>query len=126
MIAIGIGGFVGAILRYAFGLLILSQLILEFPLTTLLINWLGSFVLGWFTFSFIYKSISTFIREGISVGLIGSFTTYSTFSLEVIQLIEADRWLFAMGYIFFSLWGGLFCVWLGERLANKMNEKACV
>jgi fluoride exporter len=110
---VGIGGIIGSLLRY-----LLSQitfpLMSDFPLGTLLVNLLGAFILGWFAGKILpIITISTHIKTGISTGIIGSFTTFSTLSVEVVQLINNSEWSAVVIYIMISLIGGLSLTALG-------------
>lgn len=94
-LAVAIGGCIGACLRF-----LLSEWIGTvhgFPVATLLINCVGSFVLSWlYTISQGRIRIDPNLRIGLGTGLIGAFTTYSTFGVETWQLVRAD----AVGALF--------------------------
>lgn len=111
--AIGIGGFFGAISRY--GLSVLLPNTTNFPTTTLIINLLGCFCLA-YLFSTFTKRTPLVLCMG--TGFLGAFTTFSTFSLETLLLIENSNWGQAFGYCFISVIGGVVCAWLGARLAR--------
>jgi fluoride exporter len=107
VIALAIGGFLGTILRYGFGLWI-QPLSNGFPLGTLIINLIGSFFLGWFfTIVLFHWRVSSEIRLGIGTGFTGAFTTFSTFSLEAVHLFQAYHSALAILYIFVSIMGGI-------------------
>ncbi|MEZ5334756.1 MAG: fluoride efflux transporter CrcB [Methanolobus sp.] len=82
ILLVGTGGFIGAILRY----MVSSSVpkINEIPAGTLTVNAVGSFVLAAMTFSSVQGSLSYFI----STGMLGSFTTFSTFAFESFKLLE--------------------------------------
>ena len=95
-LAVGLGGFVGAILRYLCSTLLPDA---AFPYATMLINVVGSFVLAVFAAYVLRGSISNeqlslFLR----VGLCGGFTTFSTFSVETMQLAQQGNVAMAGGY----------------------------
>lgn len=82
---LGAGGAIGAVLRYLVGQRLVHQ---RFPLATLVINVVGSFVLGLVTFAAASNEVVLFIGTGVC----GSFTTYSSFSFETVRLWETgDR-----------------------------------
>lgn len=123
---IGIAGIVGTWLRYGISLWIqrLSPQLL-FPIGTLTVNLIGCFVLGWFSQWALNKAcITPRIRTGIQTGLIGSFTTFSTFSVETVQLFQHELYASAAAYMGISLVGGLCLVWLGAATAGRGRERS--
>lgn len=88
---VGTGGAIGAILRYLFGIYIPSD---RFPFATLAVNVLGSFLLGLFVFAGASNDTLLFV----GVGICGSFTTYSSFSVETVRLWETGSRLRAGTY----------------------------
>ncbi|WP_207308517.1 fluoride efflux transporter CrcB [Bacillus timonensis] len=122
---VGIAGIIGALLRYLIGIYFGHWWFYDFPLATFVTNLVGSFMLGWFThflprFTFLQPHLVT----ALSTGLIGSFTTFSTFSVETVQLMSAAKWGTAILYVFLSLWGGLLFSWMGYRLGLKDENVA--
>ncbi|MEK4028215.1 MULTISPECIES: fluoride efflux transporter CrcB [Bacillaceae] len=116
-----IGGFLGAICRYLLGEWIHTAH--GFPVGTLLINLIGCLFLGWFlTYVSQNKKIKPEITLLIGTGFVGSFTTFSTFSVEVMQLFGEGRFLIALFYILSSLLLGLLLAGVGRRWALS-NEK---
>lgn len=89
ILAIGIGGFFGAIARYA----VASQISLltdrSFPYGTLVVNALGSLLLGFLSrFLLEHLIVEEPVRIGLLVGFLGAFTTFSTFSYETVVLLQ--------------------------------------
>jgi fluoride exporter len=116
LISVMLGGFFGAISRYAIGEWIHTDN--GFPLGTLLINLIGCFFLGWFlTFFTIKKNIKPEFTLFIGTGFIGSFTTFSTFSLETNLLFQNDHDLYGVLYILISIIFGLLMAYCGLKLA---------
>lgn len=115
---IGIAGIVGTILRYALGLLTHSWWPNNlFPIGTLTVNLLGCFLLGWFSRWVLEKpQIPQRIRISITTGLIGSFTTFSTFSVENIELFRQGNYGYCVVYLVLSIVGGLIFVRLGMAM----------
>lgn len=93
-----------------------------FPTSTLIINLAGSFALGFFYTMADEKGIKPWLRNGVSVGLVGSFTTFSTFTLDIIQLGQS-RPLWTLIYVLSSILGGLFMVFTGEYLAKWIFQR---
>lgn len=121
---IGIAGAVGALLRYYLGILLPASSSGGFPFGTLIINYIGCFFLSWFTiWSTEIVRVPQWVRVGVATGLIGSFTTFSTFSVEVVTLFRSGSWIMALVYTLLSLWGGLFLTWSGYQLATKQKQK---
>ncbi len=93
---VGTGGAIGAIFRYIIGLRITHE---RFPLPTLVVNVVGSFVFGLITFAGINSEIVLFV----GIGVCGSFTTYSSFSFETVRMWETGERLRASIYAFGTL-----------------------
>lgn len=120
-LAVGIGGFIGAILRYGIGEWIGT--VQGFPISTLLINVLGCFVLAWFyTITLQKYFIHPHIRLGAGTGLVGAFTTFSTFSVETWALIQGGLYGFAALYVAASFLLGLTSAYLGYGLARRQSR----
>lgn len=122
-VLVGIAGIAGALLRYLLGLYFSGWWILDFPMATFLTNMAGSFALGWIT-NYLprLKFLHPYALTAIGTGLIGSFTTFSTFSVETVRLMMNNKWGIAIIYILSSLWGGLLFSWLGYRLGLKRDN----
>jgi fluoride exporter len=120
---VGIAGAVGALLRYIIGALIPSTYFMGFPVSTLGINLFGCFGLSCFyTWVTGYDQFPDWLRITIATGLIGSFTTFSTFNIELIQLVEKNNFFYCFLYFFCSAVGGYIFSWMGYKLAkNKDN-----
>lgn len=113
---------IGALLRYIVGLFAAGLWHGVFPLATLCINLTGSFLLGWLTKS-LFKMIPERWQTGLGTGVIGAFTTFSTFSVETIELARAGHdWLAAV-YVIMSSAGGLFFAYIGYRLGEAGGKK---
>ncbi|GGE27406.1 putative fluoride ion transporter CrcB 1 [Marinithermofilum abyssi] len=125
ILAIGCAGVIGAWLRYGLGLVVIGGWVAGFPLATWIANGIGSFVLGWWNTSRWAKALPESVRSSVGTGLIGSFTTFSTFSVETLQLLQNGRWAIAGLYLFLSFAGGLAMAWLGFRvgLGSRPAEK---
>jgi CrcB protein len=118
ILLVGLGGFIGAILRYLLGGLVqnLSHSI-AFPYGTLVVNMTGCFLMGiCYHLVEIQVGMTAEMRLLLMVGLLGSFTTYSTFSCETLQLIQDQRLWAALLNTGTHILIGLSAIWLG-RLA---------
>lgn len=119
---VGIAGAIGAVLRYLIGVFLFTNS--SFPYATLTINLIGSFLLAWLiTFLIKRFSLSPAIATVIGTGFIGSFTTFSTLSIETIALFQSGNILLGLLYVFVSIIGGLVMSRLGFRL-NREAQKS--
>lgn len=120
LLYVGLGGFVGAILRYGVSGLILKHFKHAFPLGTMTVNVLGCLVLG-FLMTIVEDERHGFppnARLFVAVGLLGSFTTFSTFGYETVKLLRDGDWKVAVAYVCASLVVGLLAVLGGHGLAR--------
>ncbi|KAA0257873.1 fluoride efflux transporter CrcB [Deferribacter autotrophicus] len=119
ILVIGLGGFIGAILRYVFSkgfTLFLGNII---PFGTLFVNVAGSFMLGYIhTLSVERLVVGENLRFFISVGMLGAFTTFSTFSLETIHLFEDGVYILGLLYMFLNLFLSLTAAFFGIHFAR--------
>jgi fluoride exporter len=115
---VGLGGLVGAILRYSVYLLEKSFSLYSFPAATLIINTLGCFASG-ILLSLIQTS-STNHRDlllFLVIGILGSFTTFSTFNMDNYQMLRSGQITLAAINIFSNILLGLAAVWLGHKIS---------
>ncbi|PEJ56390.1 fluoride efflux transporter CrcB [Bacillus sp. AFS002410] len=115
-----VGGFFGAILRYLFGTAI-HPLTNGFPIHTFLINIIGCFFLGFFL-PMAKVNLKPEYTLLIGTGFTGAFTTFSTFSLENVILIDEKKMLVSFAYILLSLVIGISLSYLGVKTAEKFNK----
>ena len=120
---VGIAGAFGAILRYLLGLLLFTNSL--FPYATLSINLIGSFLLAWLTTSLFQKtSLPASIKTAIGTGFVGSFTTFSTVSVETVELFRNGNIWLGILYVLGSVFGGLLMSGLGFNLGNREGKKS--
>ena len=118
-LAVGAGGFLGAIARYAVGLLVARFWSGEFPLATFLINVSGSFVLGFFmALSAERLGLDPAWRLLVATGFLGAYTTFSTFEYETHRLVETGSTAWAVTNLLASVLVGFVAVRLGLALAR--------
>jgi CrcB protein len=114
-------GAAGTLARYGLQGFVQARAGSSFPTGTLIINILGCLVLGGVTqFGLHHLSLSPDMRIGISVGFLGAFTTFSTFGLETVRLMEDGEWMKAALYLSLSIVGGLLAIVAGMRIADTI------
>jgi CrcB protein len=124
-LSIGVGSALGGAARYGCGLLAAALWPVAFPWMTIVINIIGSFVIGLFatlTGPDGRLLVGTLGRQFVMVGLCGGYTTFSAFSLETYDLLRAGRTLTAGANVVLSLAFCLIAVWLGHRIARRLNR----
>lgn len=114
-LAVGAGGFVGAVLRWLIGL-IPVELKSGFPVKTFAINIVGCFAIGLVT-ALAAKLFpeNTRLTLFLKTGICGGFTTFSTFALETKSLMENGEKASAAAYVLMSLVFGIAAVFLGQK-----------
>lgn len=122
ILAVGSGGALGAMARYLINISPLANLFEKFPFSTFFINISGSFLIGFLFIFFAEKfTINDNLRLAITVGFLGAFTTFSTFELEIWELIRENQFLTAFLYLFLSVFVGFIGVLSGVWLAAKTS-----
>lgn len=115
---VGIGGFIGSVCRYLIGLIPLSPSN-GFPVKTLVINVAGAFAIGLIAAAAAKNAdISPRIVLLLKTGICGGFTTFSTFALEISDLVRGGSWAAAAAYMLLSLILGVAAVFAAETLLS--------
>lgn len=123
-LAVGAAGMIGALVRYVVGLVVPAAWLGGVPLGTLLVNWTGSFLLSWLTVVFTRRPAwPPWLKTAVTTGFVGSYTTFSTLSVECVELLEHRQWGTAAVYIAASLFGGLFAAWAGCAAAHLKRKE---
>lgn len=123
---VAIGGALGSVMRFWMSGAIAARFGETFPVGTLIVNILGSLLIGfaaglnapdgrWI--------ISPAIRQFLMIGFCGGYTTFSSFSLQTLKLMQDREWLYAGGNILLSVALCLIGVWLGFLLATTINSR---
>jgi CrcB protein len=124
---VAVGGALGSVARFWLTALVVELLGPQFPWGTILINVVGSFVIGFYaTFTGpdgrLIASFSA--RAFVMVGICGGFTTFSAFSLQTLELARQSHWLEAGGNIVLSVVLCLLAVWLGHVAAAALSVRS--
>lgn len=117
---IGLFGLIGVFSRYFVGLLASTYLMPTFPFGIFLINLLGSLLIGVvYVIGVERAAISPDLRLGLIVGFLGGFTTFSSFTLEAVRLVEEAEYFYAALYLILSPALGFLAALGGILLAKK-------
>jgi CrcB protein len=121
VLLVGLGGFLGSILRYWIGGFVnrftLGSLI---PVGTLAVNVLGCLALGFLAGIFSSDGYPTPTRLFLFIGLLGGFTTYSTFGYESFHLLQESLPLYALANVLLQVVLGVGGIWLGHLLSKAV------
>lgn len=121
LIAIAAGGALGAVLRFIMTNGVHRVLGRDFPYGTLAVNVLGSFIIGILFVLLVEKlALSVIWRSALMIGVIGGFTTFATFSIETLALIESGALTKAFANILFSVVLCLGATWIGISLGRQL------
>jgi CrcB protein len=111
ILLIALGGALGSVLRYLTSLFVSHYFSGKFPLATFIINFLGCFLIG------VFLNYSIRVDEKLKyllvIGFCGGFTTFSTFAIENLQLLQSGNYFLALLYMMLSVVLGIIAVWLG-------------
>lgn len=120
LVAIAVGGAMGALLRFWVSTGMYALLGREFPYGTLSVNVLGCLLMGFLYIFMLERFTSVEWRAALLIGLLGAFTTFSTFSLESLNLIQSGETSKAFLNIAASVLLCLLATWLGMQLARQL------
>jgi CrcB protein len=121
---IALGSAIGGVARYWCSGVAARLFGETFPWGTLIVNITGSFIIGFFATltgpdGRIFAGST--MRQFVMMGLLGGYTTFSSFSLQTLALAQGNQWLEAGGNILASVVLCLLAVWLGHLLAHSIN-----
>ena len=118
-LAVVAGGVVGTLIRFGIATWVSAHWPRHFYLATLAVNLLGCLLIGYlYAFFLARPDISPELRGGLIIGFLGALTTFSSFSLDGLRLLESGQFATAFGYIGVSVLGGLLAAWAGLTLAR--------
>lgn len=117
--AVALGGALGALSRFAVSLAMLRLFPTAFALPTFIINLLGCLVIGVLYGLWLNRpELSPVLQQGLMIGFLGAFTTFSAFSLDAWRLLENGQSLLALGYVLLSVCLCLTATWAGLMLTR--------
>jgi CrcB protein len=124
---VAIGGALGSVGRFWLSGLVAARFGETFPFGTLVINVTGSFVIGIFAALTIPEGrldpqSRAFAIQFLMIGICGGYTTFSSFSLQTLNLLRDREWFYALGNIFLSVVLCMIAVWLGYLLGAIFNS----
>jgi len=124
---VALGGALGSVARYGIGGLVAERFGQTFPWGTLFVNVTGSFVIGvlgalTLPEGRLAPSSRVLATQLLITGLCGGYTTFSSFSLQTLNLLRDGEWLYAGGNVLLSVVLCLVAVWLGFLLGSALNS----
>jgi CrcB protein len=125
---IAVGAGLGGALRYWCGEIAAALLGDIFPWGTMLVNIVGSFIIGFFATITAPEGrfvVSPIVRQFTTVGFCGGYTTFSAFSLQTQEFMQHGEWLYASANIV-SIVLSLFAVWVGHESAAVLNRSPAI
>jgi CrcB protein len=117
--AVSAGGIAGTLLRFATANWVSAHWPRQFYLGTLAVNLVGCLLIGLLYGLFLHRPlVPVELRAGLIVGFLGGLTTFSSFSLDTVRLLESGQAPLAFGYAAASVLGGLLATWAGLYLTK--------
>jgi len=121
IISVAVGGSVGAVARYLINISPLAGIFGKFPLPTFVINIVGSFLIGFLMIVLADRfDANENLRMLLIVGFLGAFTTFSTFELEIFELVRERELVTGFLYLFLSIFVGFVGVVAGVELGRRV------
>jgi len=122
---ISVGGVLGSLARWGVAVAVPRSTSASFPLGTLTVNLVGCLAMGGLMVAVLEVAPpSRYLRPFLGTGVLGGFTTFSTYALDLVNLVETGHPVVAATYLFSSLFGGLAAVWLGAELVRRLVRGA--
>ena len=120
LLSIGIGGFIGAILRFSISGWVTKLTTSSFPFGTLSVNILGSFLIGFLFLYFQQVNLSVYQKSLLITGLLGALTTFSTFSLDTVLLMQQELYVKAFSNVLLNVFFSISATFLGMMVFKRI------
>jgi CrcB protein len=121
VLMVALGGAIGASGRYMVGVLATRLLGINFPWGTLVVNIAGSFLMGVLVSLLALRfSVGNEVRAFLAIGVLGGFTTFSSFALDVVYLYEKKQYLASMSYMGISVVSSILALFFGLYLVRSL------
>ncbi len=121
ILAIGSGGFIGAVLRAYLNGVISQRVPHELPFGTLGVNLIGSFIMGILVAYFMYTTLFPLhVKSFLSTGILGALTTYSTFAIESVLLLQGGHYMLAGINVALNVFGTILVAGSGFVMASSL------
>ncbi len=119
VLMVALGGALGSLARFGASRVFAGVVDDAMPIATLTVNLVGCFIAGFLVRAFAGAwEVPDHMRAGLIVGVLGGLTTFSAFGVETMRMIDAGRWVWAMGFIGLNVVGGVGGVALGQAAAK--------
>lgn len=123
LVLVGVGGALGALLRFGLSSFVQRRVGETFPAGTLVVNVIGCFLAGVIVAVVVERGLfDPRMRLFLGVGLLGSFTTFSTFGAETFELLRQGHTTAALGNVALNVLAGLVAVWAGHGLVRVVLD----
>ncbi|MCP4933964.1 MAG: fluoride efflux transporter CrcB [bacterium] len=120
ILMVALGGAIGSSFRYLVGVTATRLFGMGFPWGTLIVNIVGSFLMGALIVLLALRfSVSNEIRAFLAIGVLGGFTTFSSFALDIVSLYEKKQYLASMGYMSVSVICSILGMFLGMAVVRS-------
>jgi len=116
-LAVGFGGFFGAIARFYVGVEMVKHFPHEVPLATLTVNIIGSFIIGLLIAFFVIYTPNTLLKLFLVTGFLGALTTYSTFAIESFMLLKSNFWYGVLNIVL-NVFGTILAAGSGYKIVS--------
>jgi len=120
-LAVGSGGFLGAMLRFYVGLIVVKRFPHDIPFATLSVNIVGSFLMGSLVGLFLVFVPSNFLKLFLLTGFLGALTTYSTFAIESFFLLN-NSLIYGIINIILNLVGSILAATIGYKIFSYFGH----